>query len=163
VPIRAVVRRLDASIPALDISTLGDRVDQSMAPERFRAILIGTLATLALLLSVLGIYGLVAWVVGRRTREIGIRMALGEAGTRVRLHVLADALRLGGLGITIGAVLAYGSAHYLRAFVEGNVRARDPLMLAATMLVLLVVTAAAAWLPARRASRVDPLIAIRAE
>ena len=162
-PIRAAVRRLDASIPALDISTLADRVDQSMAPERFRAILIGTLATLALLLSVLGIYGLVAWVVGRRTREIGIRMALGEAGTRVRLHVLADALRLGALGIGLGAILAYGSAHYLRAFVEGNVRARDPIMLAATMLVLLFVTAAAAWLPARRASRVDPLLAIRAE
>ena len=57
-------------------------------------------------------------------------MALGEAGTRVRLHVLADALRLGALGIAIGAVLAYGSAHYLRAFVAGNVRARDPIMLA---------------------------------
>ena len=134
-----------------------------MAPERFRAILVGTLASLALLLSVLGIYGLVAWVVGRRTREIGIRMALGEAGTHVRLHVLADALRLGAIGILLGAVLAYASAHYLRAFVAGSVRARDPLLLAATMLLLLLVTAAAAWLPARRASRVDPLLAIRAE
>jgi putative ABC transport system permease protein len=162
-PIRAVVRRLNPSLPALKISPLSDRVNRSMAPERFRAILIGTLAALALLLSVLGIYGLVAWVVGRRTREIGIRMALGEAGTRVRLHVLADALRLGALGIAVGAVQAYGSAHYLRAFVAGDVRARDPLMLAATMLTLLVVTAAAAWLPARRASRVDPLLAIRAE
>jgi putative ABC transport system permease protein len=162
-PIRAVMRRLDASIPTLVFSTLGDRVDQSMAPERFRAILIGTLATLALLMSVLGIYGLVAWVVGRRTREIGIRMALGEAGTRVHLHVLADALRLGLLGIGIGGVLAYGSAHYLRALVAGGVRARDPIMLAAPMLLLLLVTAASAWLPARRASRVDPLLAIRAE
>ena len=105
----------------------------------------------------------ISWVVGRRTREIGIRMALGEAASRVRVHILADALRLGGLGILLGAVLAYGSAHYLRAFVAGSVRARDPLMLAATMLILLLVTAAAAWLPARRASRVDPLLAIRAE
>lgn len=117
----------------------------------------------ALLLSVLGIYGLVAWVGGGRMREIGIRMALGKAGTRVRLHVLADALRLGVLEIALGAVLAYGSAHYLRAFVAGSVRARAPLMLTATMLILLIVTAAAAWLPARRASRVDPLLAIRAE
>jgi ABC-type antimicrobial peptide transport system permease subunit len=124
---------------------------------------VGTLASLALILSVLGIYGLVAWVVGRRTREIGIRMALGEAGTRVRLHVLVDALRLGALGIILGAALAYGSAHYLRAFVAGGVRARDPLMLSATMLILLLVTAAAAWLPARRASQVDPLLAIRTE
>ena len=143
--------------------TASSRVRRSMAPERFRAILVGTLASLALFLSVLGIYGLVAWVVGRRTREIGIRMALGEAGTRVRLHVLADALRLGALGTILGAVLAYASAHYLRAFVAGSVRPRDPLMLAATMLTLLLVIAAAAWLPARRASRVDPLLAIRAE
>jgi len=161
--VRSIVRAIDPSIPTLTLRSLDDRVRRSMAPERFRAILIGTLAAFALLLSVLGIYGLVAWVVGRRTREIGIRMALGEAGTRVRLHVLADALRLGALGIGVGAVLAYGSAHYLRAFVAGDVRARDPLMLAATMLILLLVTAAAAWLPARRASRVDPLLAIRAE
>jgi putative ABC transport system permease protein len=161
--VRNVVRALDPLIPALTVRPFDERIRHSMAPERFRAILVGTLASLALLLSVLGIYGLVAWVVGRRTREIGIRMALGEAGTRVRLHVLADALRLGALGISFGAVLAYGSAHYLRAFVAGTVRARDPLMLAATMLILLLVTAAAAWLPARRASRVDPLLAIRAE
>jgi ABC-type antimicrobial peptide transport system permease subunit len=122
-----------------------------MAPERFRAILIGTLAALALLLSVLGINGLVAWVVGRRTREIGIRMALG------------DAIQLGLVGVATGAVLAYGSAKYLRAFVAGDVHAWDPITLLATMAVLVVVTAAAAWFPARRASRVDPLIAIRAE
>ena len=161
--VRKIVRALDPLIPALSVRPFDERVRHSMAPERFRAILVGTLASLALLLSVLGIYGLVAWVVGRRTREIGIRMALGEAGARVRLHVLADALRLGALGIILGAVLAYASAHYLRAFVAGSVRARDPLMLAATMLTLLLVTAAAAWLPARRASRVDPLLAIRAE
>ena len=161
--VRQIVRALDPLIPALNVRPFDERVRRSMAPERFRAILVGTLASLALLLSVLGIYGLVAWVVGRRTREIGIRMALGEAASRVRVHILADALRLGGLGILLGAVLAYGSAHYLRAFVAGSVRARDPLMLAATMLILLLVTAAAAWLPARRASRVDPLLAIRAE
>jgi len=161
--VRKIVRSLDPLIPTLNVRPFNERVRRSMAPERFRAILVGTLASLALLLSVLGIYGLVAWVVGRRTREIGIRMALGEAASRVRVHILADALRLGGLGILLGAVLAYGSAHYLRAFVAGSVRARDPLMLAATMLILLLVTAAAAWLPARRASRVDPLLAIRAE
>ena len=161
--VRKIVRSLDPLIPTLNVRPFDERVRRSMAPERFRAILVGTLASLALLLSVLGIYGLVAWVVGRRTREIGIRMALGEAASRVRVHILADALRLGGLGILLGAVLAYGSAHYLRAFVAGSVRARDPLMLAATMLILLLVTAAAAWLPARRASRVDPLLAIRAE
>jgi ABC-type antimicrobial peptide transport system permease subunit len=134
-----------------------------MAPERFRAILLGTLAALALLLSVLGIYGLVAWVVGRRTREIGIRMALGEAASRIQLHVLRDAITLGALGVTLGGVLALASAKYLQAFVAGDVRPRDPLTLLTTMALFLIVTAAAAWIPARRASRVDPLQAIRAD
>jgi putative ABC transport system permease protein len=140
-----------------------DRVRRSMAPERFRAILIGTLAALALLLSVLGIYGLVAWVVGRRTREIGIRMALGEDASRVRRRVLGDAIRLGLSGITLGALASVASARYLQAFIAGDVRPRDPLTLLATMALLLAFTAAAAWFPARRASKVDPLLAIRAE
>jgi ABC-type antimicrobial peptide transport system permease subunit len=147
----------------VSVSTLGDRVSRSMAPERFRAILIGTLAALALLLSVLGIYGLVAWVVGRRTREIGIRMALGEDASRVRLHVLGDAVRLGLVGVALGAATSIASARYLEAFVAGDVRPRDPVTLLATMALLLAVTAAAAWFPARRASGVDPLLAIRAE
>ena len=161
--VRSIVRAMDPSIPLVNVRALDERVKRSMAPERFRAILIGTLAALALLLSVLGIYGLVAWVVGRRTREIGIRMALGEAGSRVRLHILGDAIRLGLAGVATGAVLAYASAKYLRAFVAGDVHAWDPMTLLATMTVLVLVTAAAAWFPARRASRVDPLIAIRAE
>jgi putative ABC transport system permease protein len=161
--IRAIVRVLDSSIPVVSVSTLSDRVSRSMAPERFRAILIGTLAALALLLSVLGIYGLVAWVVGRRTREIGIRMALGEDASRVRLHVLGDAIRLGLIGVALGAVTSIASGRYLEAFVAGNVRPRDPVTLLATMALLIAVTAAAAWFPARRASRVDPLLAIRAE
>jgi putative ABC transport system permease protein len=161
--VRAVVRAMDPLIPVLSIATLDERVNKSMAPERFRAILIGTLATLALLLSVLGIYGLVAWVVGRRTREIGIRMALGEDPGRVRRHIIADAVRLGALGVVAGAAIAFASTRYLQAFIAGDVHAHDPLTLGATMMLLLAVTAAAAWIPARRASHVDPLIAIRAE
>jgi ABC-type antimicrobial peptide transport system permease subunit len=135
----------------------------SLTPERFRAILTGTLAILALLLATLGVYGLVAWVVGRRTREIGIRIALGEATSHVRLRVLGDAVRLGALGVTLGAVLAFASARYLQGFIAGNVRPRDPATLLITMASLLAITALAAWIPARRASRVDPLTAIRNE
>jgi predicted permease len=160
---RAILHALDPSIPLVTVHALDERVKRSMAPERFRAILIGTLAALALLLSVLGIYGLVAWIVGRRTREIGIRMALGEAASRIRLRVLGAAFRLGLVGVAIGAALAYASARYLRAFVAGDVHAWDPATLIATMTLLLLVTAVAAWIPARRASRVDPLIAIRTE
>ena len=161
--VRAVVRAMDPSIPVLNVATLDERVKRSMAPERFRAILIGTLAALALLLAVLGLYGLVAWVVGRRTREIGIRMALGEAVTRVRLNVLRDALRVSALGVAVGAALSLASTPYLEGFVAGTVRPRDPLTLAATMTLFLVVTAVAAWVPARRASKVDPLLAIRSD
>jgi ABC-type antimicrobial peptide transport system permease subunit len=90
-------------------------------------------------------------------------MALGEAASRIRLHVLRDAVTLGAVGVTLGGLLALASAKYLQAFVAGDVRPRDPLTLLATMAVFLVVTAAAAWIPARRASRVDPLSAIRAD
>lgn len=161
--VRTVVRAIDPTIPVSSIATLDERVRRSMAPERFRAILVGTLAALALLLSLLGIYGLVASIVSRRTREIGIRMALGEAASRVRLHVLSHAMRLGLVGVTLGAGLALASARYLQAFVAGDVRARDPLVMLATMALFLIVTAAAAWIPARRASTVDPLLAIRAD
>ena len=161
--IRAVVRTLDAAMPVLSVATLEDRVKRSTAPERFRAILIGTLAALASLLSLLGVYGLVAWVVGRRTREIGIRMALGEAALRVRLMVIGNAVRLGAVGVALGAGLALLATRWLKAFVAGNVSANDPLSLLGTMAVFLIVTAIAAWIPARRASRVDPLLAVRAE
>jgi predicted permease len=161
--VRAVVRTLDPLMPVLNVATLEDRMRRTTAPERFRAILVGTLATLALLLSLLGVYGLVAWVVGRRTREIGIRMALGEASTHVRLRVIGSALRLGAIGVSLGALLALGLARWLQAFATGDISARDPVSLFATMAVFLVATAVAAWIPARRASRVDPLLAIRAE
>jgi putative ABC transport system permease protein len=159
--VRAIVRALDPTIPLYDISTLEQRLERSMAPERFRAVLIGTLAALALLLSILGIYGLVAYIVGGRTREIGIRMALGEGTRHVQRRILGDACRLGLVGTSIGVVLSLGAAHWLRAFAIGEVRPRDPWTLVATSLVLLAATIAAAWIPARRASRVDPLVAIR--
>jgi predicted permease len=161
--VRAAVRALDPVMPVLNVGTLEERVKRSTAPERFRAILIGTLATLALLLSLLGIYGLVAWVVGRRTREIGIRMALGEESARVRLRVIGNAVRLGAIGVSLGGVFAMVAARWLRAFVAGDVSANDPLSLVGAMAVFLAITAIAAWIPARRASRVNPLLAIRAE
>ena len=161
--VRAAVRALDPLMPVLGVGTLEERVKRSTAPERFRAILVGTLATLALLLSLLGIYGLVAWAVGRRTREIGIRMALGEASARVRLRVIGRAVRLGAIGVSLGALLALGLARWLQAFAAGEISARDPVTLVTTMAIFLVATAVAAWIPARRASRIDPLLAIRAE
>jgi putative ABC transport system permease protein len=161
--VRGTVKAIDPAIPVLGVTTLEERLARSMAPERFRAILIGTLAVLALLLSLLGIYGLVAWVVGRRAREIGIRMALGESATRVRLHVIGNAVRLGVVGVALGGVLAFASARWLSRFVAADISARDPLVLFAAMGLFLLITAVAAWVPARRASQIDPLLAIRTE
>ena len=141
---------------------MSDRLADLLAPQRFRASLIGGLGVLALLLSTLGIYGVVAYAVGRQTREIGVRMALGEEPQRVRRRVVASALRMAGAGVAVGIVLALGASRWLAAFLVG-VDARDPRMLVAAAAVLTIVATLAAYIPARRASRIDPLTALRAD
>jgi len=140
----------------------GEIVRDALAPQRFRASLIAALGALALVLSTLGIYGVVAYAVSRQTREIGVRMALGEEQSAVRRRVLLSALRMAGLGIGLGVVLALASSKWLSAFVVG-VQPRDPMTLGAVALLLVSVTALAAYIPARRASRIDPLVALRAD
>ena len=139
-----------------------ERVRGALAPQRFRASLIAGLGILALVLSTLGIYGVVAYAVSRQTREIGVRMALGEDQSSVRRRVLLSALRMAMVGIVIGAVLAMFTSRWLTAFLVG-VRARDPLTLGAAALAIAAVTAVAAYVPARRASRIDPLVALRSD
>jgi putative ABC transport system permease protein len=160
--IRRAVSRVDATLSINDLSTMEARVAASLAPERFRATLGGALGSLALVLATLGLYAVVAYTVVRRTREIGIRMALGEDAGRVQRGVLLGALRLGAAGTAIGAMLALGAGGWLSSFLVG-VGARDAGLLAAVSAVLLAVAALAAYLPARRASRVDPVVALRGE
>jgi putative ABC transport system permease protein len=132
------------------------------APQRFRSALVGTLGALALVLSVVGIYGVVAYTVSRRIREIGIRLALGEAQRAIRLRIVGQALAPAALGVGVGVVAAIFAARWLESFVLG-VGPRDTATLGAVSALFLSVSVFAAYAPARRASRIDPTVALRAE
>jgi putative ABC transport system permease protein len=159
---RAALRGIDPTIALTDPASMEERIHTSLGPQRFRAALMATLGLLALVLAVIGIYGVVAYSVTRRTREIGIRMALGEAGRDVRTRVVGDALRVASIGIGVGIALALIAGKWLAIFLVG-VSPRDPAMLFGSAIGLAAVVCAAAYGPARRAARVDPVTALRAE
>jgi putative ABC transport system permease protein len=159
---RARLRAIDPTIALTDVATMDARIASSLGAERFRAVLMATLGALALALAIVGIYGVVAYSVSRRTREIGIRMALGEASHDVRRQVVIDALRVASAGLAIGLVLALLGGKWLAAFLVG-VSPNDGRLLAATVGVLVAVVAATAYGPARRAAKVDPMTALRAD
>jgi predicted permease len=160
--LRTEVHRLDPSLPLAELAMLDDRLGDVMAPQRFRGALVGTLAALALALSITGIYGVVTYRVGRRTREIGIRLALGEEERAILLRVVRRALLPATGGVAIGILVSLAAGGLLESFVLG-VTARDAPTLfgVATLFVLVAITAA--YVPARRASRIDPTSALRAE
>jgi ABC-type antimicrobial peptide transport system permease subunit len=159
---RARLREIDPTVALTDVATMDERIASSLGAERFRAVLMATLGTLALVLAIVGIYGVVAYSVSRRTREIGIRMALGEASHEVRRRVVADALRVASGGLVIGLALALLGGKWLAAFLVG-VSPNDGRLLAATVGVLVAVVAATAYGPARRAAKADPMTALRAD
>jgi predicted lysophospholipase L1 biosynthesis ABC-type transport system permease subunit len=160
--VRRELRRVDPTVALTDVATLDARLHDSLAPSRFRASLLGALGALALVLSLTGIYGVVAYAVSRQTREIGIRMALGESANHVRLRIVLAAIRLGALGAVVGLALALVGARWLGSFLSG-VSPSDPRVLAASVGLAIAIVIAAAYAPARRASRTDPMLAIRAE
>jgi putative ABC transport system permease protein len=162
VEIRARMRQIDPTIAMTSIATMDDRLAESLASQRFRAVLVGGLCLLAVVLSVVGIYGVVSYAVAGRTREIGIRMALGESASRVRRLVLASALRTATIGAVAGVGVAVMASRWLAQFEVGTTGVNLPALLLATVLALGIV-AASAFLPARRASRVDPVEALRIE
>ncbi|MEP6833595.1 MAG: ADOP family duplicated permease [Gemmatimonas sp.] len=162
VPIQHALNELDRTIAVTELQSMDDRVSLVMAPQRFRAALISGLGFAALLLSALGIYGVVAQNVARQTREIGIRLALGETDGRVRWRVIGEALRVAALGAALGVMLSLALSRWLSGFIVG-VTVYNPIMLGATALLLMMVALTAAYIPARRASRSDPLSALRSE
>jgi len=159
---RAALHRVDPTIALTEPASMRERVDASLRAHRFRAAMMVSLGGLALLLAVIGIYGVVAHAVTRRTREIGIRMALGEASRDVQRRVVGDAMRVASVGIGLGLVLALLAGRWLAVFLIG-VSPSDPGLLAASALGLAAVVSCAAYGPARRAARVDPVTALRAE
>jgi putative ABC transport system permease protein len=160
--VRTEVQRLDPALPMERFQTGDELVAAALARPRFYASLLGLFAASALVLAAVGISGLIAYAVGRRRREIGIRMALGADATRVVGGVMRGALALAGAGLIAGALLALAGTRLLSGLLYG-VGTLDPVAFAAAAAALLAVAAAAAWLPARRAARVDPMLSIRAD
>jgi predicted permease len=156
------VRAADPDQPTFGVKTMEAIVAAATAPRRFAMQLLGTFAALALLLAAIGIYGVMAFVVGQRTREIGIRIALGAQPRAVVRLVLAQALALAAAGVVCGGI----GAMFLSRLLAGmlfEVRATDPVTYGGIGLLLALTAGVAAWRPARRAARVDPMVALRAE
>jgi putative ABC transport system permease protein len=168
-PDAAVASLLTAQLAAVDpdlaygdVSPLRESVRDNLAEMRFQALLIGVFAVLALALAAVGLYGLISYVVAQRTREIGIRVALGAAPRQVLLPTLREGLLLALAGVGCGIVVSFAAGRALSSFVFG-VGTTDPLTLAAVSLLLLAVAATASYIPSRRTLKVDPVIALRAE
>jgi predicted permease len=160
--IRATLQPIAANLPRNDFRTLQQLVDKSVSPRRFLVMLLGGFAAFALVLASLGIYGLISYSVHRRTQEIGIRMALGASARDVQAGILVQTLRLAAIGIVLGAAASWAFVQGAEALLFG-VTPRDPGTFLGMAAVLILVALVAGYLPARRASRVDPMLALRAE
>jgi len=160
--LRAAVRRIDANLPVFQMKTEETQRDESMAVERLAATLSGAFGVLATVLAAIGLYGVMAFVVVRRTREIGIRMALGAAAGNVIWLVMREVLLLVGAGVLVGLPAALAVTRLLGSQLYG-IQPNDVLTIAAATFGIVAIAALSGYLPARRATRVDPVIAIRCE
>jgi predicted permease len=159
---RKAVGAIDSDIPLIAVETQEQVRDATLSQERMFAVLCGSLAVFAVLLSCIGLYCLMAYQVARRTGEIGIRMALGATRRQIAVPVLREALLLGALGAAVGLPLTIALTRLIRSNLYG-VEPSDPSTLCGAIAILLVVAVIAAWLPARRAAKVDPMVALRHE
>jgi len=160
--VREQIRALNANLPISDVQTLRDQIELTLFPSRIAAWTLGGFGFLALLLAGIGIYGVVSYGAAQRTREIGVRMALGAKERDVLRLVLWDGLIVIGAGLAVGLLLAAAATRVIAAFLYG-VGATDPLTFVAVPVVLGVVVLVASYIPARRAVKVDPLVALRYE
>ena len=158
--IREAIRQQDAELAVFGLESMDDAIARSVSERRFTMLILGLLAAVALLLSAIGIHGVLSYAVGQRTREIGIRVALGAHPGRVRTLVLLDGLRLAALGAAFGVAGALALSRVLTTLLYG-VAATDVRTFVAVPILLCAVAVAASYFPARRATRVDPIAAIR--
>ena len=161
-PVRAAVASVDQAVPLMSVRSLDAHLGDGMAQERLAATVLGVAAVLALLLASLGLYGVLAHAVTCRTSEIGVRMALGAARSSVLRDVLVRGLTLTGVGLVLGLVAAALGGRAIASLLYG-VSAQDLATLATVAVVLTGVALLASWVPARRATRIDPIIALRSE
>jgi predicted permease len=160
--VRTHVRALDSSVPVSEAHTMHQLLTQSVVTPRFRTVLLAAFAAVALALAAVGVYGVLAYSVSRRTHEIGIRVALGARQVDIVRHVLGEGTRLALVGVAAGTAASFALSRVTSSLLFG-VDATDPLTFAAVALLLALVAMAAAYIPARRAAAVDPLVALRSE
>jgi len=160
--VRAQVMAVDSSEPIYHVSTMEQTLSDSLAPRRFNMLLLGIFAGLALALATVGIYGVMAFSVAQRTHEIGIRMALGAERRDVLSLIVRDALTLTLIGVVFGVAGAWALTRFLTSFLF-NVRSTDPATFVVVSAVLIAVSMLASYIPARRATCVDPMVALRYE
>ena len=160
--IRAQVASLDPNLPLTSVKVFDEYISRSLARPRFNAILLSIFAGTALLLTAIGIYGVMAYSVAQRTNEIGIRIALGAAQSSIFRLIVGQAMALVGISLAVGVIGAFGATRLLNSLLFG-VGAWDPITFGAIVLLISAVAFLAAWLPARRAAQVDPIVALRTE
>jgi putative ABC transport system permease protein len=159
---REQVAKIDSNLPLAHLRTMDEVVSASVTNQRLTLLLLGSFAMVALVLTVIGLYGVIAYAVSLRTREIGIRMAIGAARVDILRMVIGEAFRLVAFGAAIGLLAAFGLTRFMSSLLF-NVRPADAMTYAAVTTMLTIVTVFASYLPARRATRVDPLVALRYE
>ena len=160
--VRKAVAEIDRNLPLEGITTQKLAIKESLRLERLMTSLFGSFALLALALSCIGLYGLMAYNVARRTGEMGIRKALGARPWDVARPILREAVILAGIGVAIGLPVALALVRLARSFFYG-IEPHDPITMIGTVGIMLTVAALAAWIPARRAAKIDPMEALRYE
>jgi ABC-type antimicrobial peptide transport system permease subunit len=158
--IRHEIQSIDPGLPVFHVSSMKDVIDASLASRRFSANLVGGFAGVALLLASIGIYGLLAYLTGQRFREIGLRMALGASRADILKPILGKGIVLASIGIMVGVILSAATASMMASLLYG-VRPHDPAVFLVVPVLLFAVAVLASYFPARRATNVDPLLALR--
>ena len=160
--IRNEMKRLDASMPVYDVKTVQGQLDETLLTDRLIALLSAGFGLLATVLASVGLYGVMAFIVARRQKELGLRLALGAEPSSVLWIVMREVLLLLVIGLAVGVPVAIGLGRYVSSQLYG-IQPNDPWIAIGTMALLTVVSVAAGLIPASKASRIDPILALRYE